>query len=443
MATPYSQLRYNQVRARGSHNSYQRDEDIADQLLFWRLRHIELDLHVAGGVTIATDDDPFRATLNPGLPLPRRRRIPGDWFVYHDLPSAERPSVNLFSDGLALLAGFHKAVPQHEVVTVALDIKNGFQVEHTPADLDRQIQFHLPGLVYTPADFIKDVPNPTKLQDNTTWPFLKDLRGKFIFICTTKGLAPGSNLSQYIADGASKRTCFVAPEISKKSAITDDENKDAVFFNMTVGNAPELGGEVIDKGFISRAYGANSKDDFDKAKKARCHLIGTDKVNTDAAPWSRTHNARGFPFQGIGRTVSGTQTEPGTIFQFTVQSGDIYDRADSCVFKYTRDVPASGKTLTYTYAVAVPSSHTADRNGKAGLMARASLKADAANFAIVRVADNNEPRAQVRAEAGQNTEQYKVDVADTSGSGITGESWMWVMLKLSDGGRTMEGLTSY
>ena len=43
--TPYSALRYNQVRQKASHNSYQRSEGLADQIVYWRLRGVELDIH--------------------------------------------------------------------------------------------------------------------------------------------------------------------------------------------------------------------------------------------------------------------------------------------------------------------------------------------------------------------------------------------------------------
>lgn len=38
--TSSDSVRYNQVRARASHNSYQRTEDILDQMVFWHLRSI-------------------------------------------------------------------------------------------------------------------------------------------------------------------------------------------------------------------------------------------------------------------------------------------------------------------------------------------------------------------------------------------------------------------
>lgn len=433
--TNYDKLRYNHVRARGSHNSYQRDEDLVDQMLYWRLRHVELDLHTAR----------TRFNLLTGF-LPGLNDEPapdGDWWVYHVYYPTEKPNVQTFSDGLALLAGFHKAVPDHEVVTVALDIKNQFSGSgHTPEKLDALIERFLPNLVYRPADLLKGVKDPKKLQDGANhWPLLKDVRGKFIFILTTGDLSPGSQLSQYIAGGAEKRICFVAPEIDRVAQITVAQNKDAVFLNTTVDNAPKLGPEVFKKGLVSRAYGANNKDKFNRAKAAKCHLIGTDDVNTDRDHWSRTHNVHGWPFQGIEVNPAASLVEPGLILQAFVRSSDIYGREDNCFFKYNE--ATSTADVTYTWAVLAASSHVANDNGKVGLMARAGTGKGAANFAVLRVADKYQPRVQVRLKAGENTSEYKLDTAATPRPGISGESWMWLRLRLTKGGKTAEGFTSY
>lgn len=431
--TPYDELKLNQIRARGSHNSYQRDEDIADQLVFWRLRHVELDLHTS------RERGPY-----PVVGFISEAAPNGDWWVYHVSYPFEDPNVRTFSDGLKLLAGFHKAVPQHEVTIVALDIKNHFESpQHTPAKLDALILKYLPGAVWTPRNFLDTLKKPTKLQDGSgKWPLIKDLRGKFIFILTTGDLKAGSQLAQYIAGGAGNRTCFVAPEISSKDAITDPLNKDVVFFNTTVDNAPVLGPAVFNAGFISRAYGANDQAKFDKAKAAKSHLIGTDNVNTDKDPWSRTHNTHGWPFQPVTSSIviPDTLVEAGSIYQIIAQSGDVYGSEDNGLFPHAVPLALTGRqTVTYTFAVAVPSSHVPDKNGKAGIMVRAALGDRAANFAVLRVADNNEPRVQVRKKAGASTDQYKLN-NDTT---ISGESWMFLQLKLSNGGKTAEGLTSY
>ena len=48
------------MRSRGSHNSYVKQESLIDQLVYHRMRHLELDIHA----------DPLYAPT-------------GDWNVYH------------------------------------------------------------------------------------------------------------------------------------------------------------------------------------------------------------------------------------------------------------------------------------------------------------------------------------------------------------------------
>jgi len=426
--TSYGQIKYNQVRARGSHNSYQRDEDLMDQLISWRLRHVELDLHnTLDG--IGSED--------------------GNWYVYHNIQSETK--LKRFSDGLALLAGFQRQVPRHEVITVALDIKDGFDQrenqDHSPGKLDAIIQRFIPReKIFTPQDLLRDVNNPTKLQAGANrWPHLQNLRGKFIFILTTGGLAPGSELTPYVSGGVSvakNRLCFVAPEIDNVDQIESDQNANAVFFNMTVGNSPALGPTVLQKGFISRGYGGNSQVEFDSAKAAKNHLIGTDNVNTDVDPWSRTHNAYGWPFQGIELTTNPELQEPGPLFQVLIQSDDIYGKEDNFHFRYNqRAADAEGRV--YTWLVSAASSHVANENGKAGLMARAGTGKDAANFAVLRVADVGAPRVQVRKSTGANTSEFVLSTDGTPGAGINKEGWIWLRLRINEGGTAAEGLTSY
>jgi hypothetical protein len=38
-------LRYNEVRQTSSHNAFQRPEGIYDQVVYWRVRSLEIDLH--------------------------------------------------------------------------------------------------------------------------------------------------------------------------------------------------------------------------------------------------------------------------------------------------------------------------------------------------------------------------------------------------------------
>lgn len=415
--TPYSELRYNQVRQKASHNSYQRIENLADQVAYWRLRCVELDIH--------------NGNKAGGWPP-----LSGDWYVYHVSVVDQGSSIRRLSDGLTLLQGLHAAVPDHEVMTVALDLKDSFDKDHTPEDLDALIRSYLGDAVFTPADLLAGQSNLQAGVKAGGWPHLADLRGKFIFICTTGDLStPDSHLNQYVQNGttANVRICFVAPEITSASQISLKDY--AVFFNMTVSNAATLGPAVYASGFIARSYSSDSSGSWSTAVQGKVHLIATDEVNADEDTWARTDNDLGWPFQGIDVTVDSNTAEPGAVVGLEVSSGDIWGSADSFGFNYTDcgDSPDN----TYVYAVSVPGSHV-NAWAKAGLMARTSLSPDAANFCILRPAASNPVRSQVRARDGGSTSATNLSTPPS----IDDSGWMLLRLTISGGGTIAQGEAS-
>lgn len=413
-SVPYPSLRYNQVQQKSSHNSYRRDEGLADQLVYWRLRDVELDIH---------------NVLNPAAPLA------GDWFVYHSRADTNS-SVYRLSDALALLQGFHFAIPAHEVVTVALDLKDDFDKTHTPDDLDALIRKYLGGAVFTPAQLLSKNRDLQAAVQRDGWPLLADLRGKFIFICTTGDLdAPTNHLNQYVDNGqtANTRVCFVAPDISRASQITLKNY--AVFFNMQSAYAPQLGPAVLEQGFVSRSYTSDISLQWSAASEAKNHIIATDKVNADHDPWARTDNANGFPFRGLEVDVDPSTTEPGVVVGMVVKSGDIWGSADSCGFIH--EDCAGALDNTYVYAISVPGSHV-NEWAKVGLLARTSREPGAENFCVIRPAGANPVRSQCRSvEAGRTTA-----TALSSSLSIDASGWMLLRLAISGGGLKAEGAAS-
>ena len=98
-------LRYNEVRQTSSHNAFQRPEGIYDQVVYWRLRSLEIDLHRG---------------------KPGRDALKKDWYIYHVAVVDPDTSVDRFSGFLQICRGVQRAIPQHEVITVFLDIKDAF-----------------------------------------------------------------------------------------------------------------------------------------------------------------------------------------------------------------------------------------------------------------------------------------------------------------------------
>lgn len=409
---------YNQVRQKGSHNSYQRTEGYPDQALYWRIRSLEIDIH----------------NSNNGAYWPP---LDSDWYVYHMSVVDQGSSVNRLSDALDVLHSFHLAVPDHEVITVWLDLKDSFTTSgnHTPEALDQLLAARLGrAAIWGPPDLIGEAANLQAAVATSGWPPLDRLRGKFIIACTTGDLSsPTSHLNQYVDNGktANQRLAFVAPEITSDSQITQFDY--AVFFNLD-SNHTSLGNAISMAGFISRAYGLNDQKSWCSAWKARVNHLTTDKINAFVDEWARTDSPEtGYPFTAIDSPTAGHLIEPGALSAITVTSGDIWDKNDSCYFRYDDKPPAGGSQVAY---VGNPTSHV---NGwiKAGIMVRASSADNAAYIAILRTGSNG-LRMQYRRDNGQKTEAIDAQIPlGGNGKPLVGENTpIWIRLEVGNDGKS-------
>ena len=184
----YADLRYNEVRQTSSHNTFQRSEGIYDQVVYWRIRSLEIDLHRG---------KPFRDALKK------------DWYIYHVAGIDPDTTVDRFSGFLQICSGIQRAIPGHEVITVFLDVKDPFHKRASAA----QSAAVLDGLlinalgedhIYRPRDLLAREPGAASLQEAVAaqgWPRLEELRGKFLFVLT----GGENNLTTYANAGTAKR----------------------------------------------------------------------------------------------------------------------------------------------------------------------------------------------------------------------------------------------
>jgi len=123
-----------------------------DQLTYHRIRSIEVDLHIGrSGCT------------NAGS------AVAGDWYIYDTCLVADNTDLRFFSDYLKELVAWHNANPQHEVVTVFMDLKDNLDTgTHRPADLDAILVAYLGSAVYGPADLIARAAGSTSLKQAVT-----------------------------------------------------------------------------------------------------------------------------------------------------------------------------------------------------------------------------------------------------------------------------------
>ena len=419
-----STLLYNQVRQKGSHNSYQRTEGYLDQALYWRLRSLEMDIHSGN------DRSHWPA-------------LTSDWYVYHKSTEAES-SVNRLSDALDVLTAFHLAVPQHEVMTIWVDFKDNFTStgNHTPEAFDALLRSKLGrDAIWGPPDLIGDSANLQAAVAAKGWPTLDSLRGKFIFVGTTGNLSSSdSQLNQYVDNGrtANQRLAFVAPEIIVDSAITAFNY--AVVFNLN-SDSYALAADVFAKGFVSRVYGNESKGSWCNAWKSSANHLGTDKVSSFEDDWARTDvPATGYPFSAIGSAATDTLVEGGALCAIEVTSGDLWEKNDSCYFQY--DDRAAAPQGTRVAFVGNPCSHV-DGWIKAGIMARTSTAANAAYVAVLRTGANG-LWVQFRGAANQDTKAIEAAIPKGgNGHGLVDKNTpIWIRLEVASDGKSATGYYS-
>lgn len=374
---------YDQAIQKSAHNAFERDEPLLDQLMYDRVRSLELDIHAT----------------KTGYSAPA-----GDWFVYHeDFPALRYTSCEMLSDCLALVNAFHRAVPQHEVITLWLDLKNGFGGDHDVADLDAAIVAMLgrENLV-TPADLRARCPSAGTLRDSVTgachFPTLADLRGKFIVALTGGALCNSwDSVTEYAARTTSSGAAFIAPRVDAFCPIESyDAHPDVIFFNM-VYEEHDRALDVRSRGLVARVYrgliSLNNPEEFLAAQAVGANHIAMDMLNADVDPWAITNSTNGYPFSCDG--CAPPVGEASSTIGLQASSGDLSARADS--FYFLRS--ASSDAQTWTAMVSVPSSHV-DPLAKGCLMARESDASDAAMVAICRPFDLNPPVMLIRSTTG-------------------------------------------
>jgi hypothetical protein len=203
--------RYNEVYGIATHNSYWinrghladpyasgTEELISDQLLHEHVRALEIDVH--------TD------------------RQPGVWSVYHtDRPDYSQ--VHTLAEALEVLRDFHRALPDHEVVNIVIELKNtaidwldfpasekNFDATHTIDDFDRLIRTTLGPALYEPRDFLaRGAPGATlaDVAASAGWPRIDELRGRFIVNLIGSWSSAAFDWARYAGEAPiAQRACF-------------------------------------------------------------------------------------------------------------------------------------------------------------------------------------------------------------------------------------------
>ena len=262
--------RYDEVRQKSAHNSFQRQESLFDQLVYHRIRSLEFDVHVG-------------KTLEPD--------VAGEWYVYHVDVVDDESHCRTLSQCAAQVAAFARAVPEHEVVTLWIDLKDGFDAEHRPQDLDARLEDAFGAALWTPGDLLAACPGATSLQAAITspgcdWPTLAAMRGRVVVALTGGDLDdPDGTLATYAGDQPATRAAFVAPGASEPAQL--GAHDEAVIFNLAVADVA-LAADVRAAGFVSRVWVLDDAGAWGEAVAAGAHHFATNQINVTQDAWSTT-----------------------------------------------------------------------------------------------------------------------------------------------------------
>lgn len=271
---PYNDFYYNEVKFKASHNSYNRDEHIIDQLQ-WQHNHnngcrgIELD--------ISQSDDG------------KHFSVAHKFWYDNDAPD--------LSQYLNHLRVWSKDNPKHDCITVHLDLKkvNPNFIEQLDLYLEKHFDIGTDTSLFSPKHLIQQYPNLATGLTKHGWPTLGELRGKFIFCLS--GLE--EHKAKYAATLPSERYCFADYGIKNNSTPTLDHR---VFLNC---KKPFFTLQNWRKAFhktkqhlpysIIRVYGINSQSYWNQSLVNKSNILSTDKVSDH--DWAKVGN---FPFYKHG-----------------------------------------------------------------------------------------------------------------------------------------------
>ncbi|HMZ22705.1 MAG TPA: Ca2+-dependent phosphoinositide-specific phospholipase C, partial [Blastocatellia bacterium] len=448
--TPTS-LRYDQIQQRFVHNAFGTvqdpvDESLTEQFIHYNIRGLELDLHPRQGQNAQ----------------PNHER---DWFIFHvPLIDYHRSTVTRLTEALRMLQGFHNAQPQHEVITINLELGSGksdkgnisdFSYGRSPEMLDSLLREYLGNWLYTPRDLLNNNPGATTLHAAVTpsapgrgWPGSDRLRGKFIFFIHGDGLSgydinlyfPGTQNGPPSAQDTAtiyNRVCFLLDETAWKNnspAALAFVYPHIVFHGQFgyAADAPkakqmrqELPGHIlrsaqVDDCNLQVCDGDTNRARFTESQKAGMNFLYMNMGSVND-PAFRTGNDQRYPFGSSLLEPDGNysynspsygvwmhpsvvnKAEPGSQLILGDKSGgDIDGQSDRFNFAMFPAVPPNGQTEQYVATIASASNTSIHSLAKGLLMARETTNANSRFFAVGRAGDNHGLIVMYRQQDGAN-----------------------------------------
>jgi hypothetical protein len=252
MSDVYS-LPYNQVAFKASHNSYDRDETLPEQLQWY-------------------PEQPWQGGCR-GLELDISQSKSGNaWSVGHD--DAYSSTAPQFSQYLVQLHTW-ATTNQNGVITLYLDLKT---VQPDFYDgLDAYIRTYLDWTIFRPVDLMGSQPTVGAGARKTGWPSLGELQRCFIVVLS----GDDSAKQAYSEADPRARLCFADKDQDADEAPQSDTR---VFFNYHLYQKEKsdwcsvFQGQAGNPASVVRGYIINSGDFWNDALSCGCNVLTTDKV---------------------------------------------------------------------------------------------------------------------------------------------------------------------
>jgi len=255
----------NQLQFKGSHNSYQRNEDIHVQI------YGDIAFPYQGGCH-GLEFDFTRHTDGSG------GKAASYFEVTHDQGGDGSPLAAYFG----YLLSYHLLHPDHDVVFVTLCIKSqDGDVTAFPSEFNAYIgEWFLESLLFTPSMMLQDEPNLRVAAERHGWPTRESLVGKFIFC-----VSGTEKWKAYYADSnVFQQLCFADLDVDVAKANPDL----TLFSSRVVANMFLSSGhhtiwaktvpQLRSAGLLVRGYQLDSETVWDQALAAGVNILATDEV---------------------------------------------------------------------------------------------------------------------------------------------------------------------
>lgn len=275
-----SNLSYDQIIFKASHNSYDRDESLSEQLTF-------NNNTPSDGGCMAIELDIWR---HSSAYIPDESISDNYFTVAHTTPGNKK-----LSGYLNQILIWHNNNHNHNPVLIYLDIKsskNGYNNFHNEIDTYLKCYFS-ENIIFKPGKLFTD-PNKSLCENvvNNGWPEINspDMRNKFIFCLS------GNKdwKTEYANTDLKERYCFSDQSKSDNDPnVKPPTNGNFVFFNFHIYNKhKDVWMKTIppftDKRLITRTYLSNSETNWNNCIKANVSAIATDKINNHK--WAKVSN---------------------------------------------------------------------------------------------------------------------------------------------------------